>query len=100
MKGNDLESAAEKSAMRMGRTGSAGKGRHPSAKRGHKVPAKKIPDLSGPAEQEFAESSALLGIDKGHAALMEDASIEAPPPDAPEDACVYIEPREDEALEE
>jgi hypothetical protein len=100
MEGDDVESAAEKSPKRMGRTGSAGKVRNPSAKRGRRLPANQIPDLSGPAGQEFAESSALLGIDKGHAALMEDASIEVPQPDTQEDACIYIEPQDDEALEE
>ena len=84
----------------MGRTGSAGKGRHSSAKRRRKTPAKKIPDLSGPAVQDFAESSALLGLDKGHAAPMDDASIEAPPPDAPEDAGVDIEALDKQAVDE
>lgn len=97
MKGDDLESAAEKSAKRIGRTGIAGKKRHPSA--GRKAPAKTIPDLSGPAVQDFAESSALLGLDKGHAAPLEDASIEAPPPDSPEVYCVGIEPLDSEAAD-
>ena len=93
-----MESAYEKPAKRMGRTGTAGKGRHPSA--GRKARAKKVPDLCGPAVQDFAESNALLGLDKGHAAPLEDASIEAPPSDAPEDGCPGIEPLDDEAVDE
>ncbi len=83
MEGDDLGCAGAKSAKRMAR-----------AKK------RKLPDLSGPAVQDFAESSAPLGLEKGHAAPAEDASIEGPLLDAREDACVDIEPRNNQAVDE
>jgi len=100
VEGNNLISAEARSKKRMARAESGGKKRSLAAKTGRKSHSqkRKPPDLSGPAVQDFPESNALLGLEENRAAPAEDASIEAPLPDLPNDACVDSAPQHNEPV--